>query len=311
MHANGVKAALVAGLALAGTGVPVLWHKHDFSWDGPLGRLVGAGCVEVIGVSAAVLASLRRGRPRGLPRPRLAVVANGVPAYSGDATAARARLAAALDLPADAPWVLLAGRLHPAKGQAQLLAAAPALWARRPDARLVLAGGEDPAQATYAAAVRAAAAALGDRVLRLGHRDDVADLIAAADVVVVPSVADERGMGEEGFGLVGVEALAAGTPVAGFASGALPEVLGDAAVLVAPGDTEALAAAVAALLDDPVRRTALAERGRERHRRRYEPGRAAADMAARYRLAASGRTSATAQPASSAATAATTFERTV
>ncbi|MGI8624694.1 MAG: glycosyltransferase, partial [Solirubrobacteraceae bacterium] len=56
VHANGVKAALVSALALAGTGVPVLWVKHDFSWDGPLARIVATGCAEVVGVSAAVLA---------------------------------------------------------------------------------------------------------------------------------------------------------------------------------------------------------------------------------------------------------------
>ncbi len=43
VHANGVKAALAAGLATPGTGIPVLWLKHDFSWDGPLGAAGGAG----------------------------------------------------------------------------------------------------------------------------------------------------------------------------------------------------------------------------------------------------------------------------
>jgi glycosyltransferase involved in cell wall biosynthesis len=122
-------------------------------------------------------------------------------------------------------------------------------------------------------------------VVELGHRDDAAALIAAVDVLTVPSGPDERGMGREGFGLAGVEALAAGTPVVGYADGALPEVLGDAAVLVAPGDRTALARAVAGLLGDSDRRAALAEAGRRRFAERYRLETTAAAMAARYRAA--------------------------
>ena len=289
VHANGVKAALVAALALAGTGVPVVWLKHDFSWDGPLARLIAAGCAEVTGVSAAVLACLGGGRPRGLRRPRLAVVFNGVPAYGGDPEGARAALAEELALAASAPVIALVGRLHPAKGQLELLEAAPAVWDRHPRAHLLLAGDEDASQSAYADRVRRAAAALGQRVHLLGYREDAGDLVAAADVLAVPSVPDERGMGREGFGLAAVEAMAAGTPVVGFDGGALPEVLGDAAVLVEAGDSAALAGAIADLLGDEARRRALAERGRKRHARHYRPEVTAAAMAERYRLAARAR----------------------
>ena len=153
---------------------------------------------------------------------------------------------------ADGPVIVLLGRLHPAKGQLELLAAVPALLAAFPGARVALVGGEDPAQAAYADRVRRQVAELGAgaSVQLTGHRDDAVELLAGADVVVIPSVPDERGMGREGFGLVGVEALAVGTPIVGYADGALPEVLGDAAVLVPPGDRTALAAAVVALLGD-------------------------------------------------------------
>jgi glycosyltransferase involved in cell wall biosynthesis len=291
VHANGVKAALVAALGLAGTGVPVLWVKHDLSWDGPLARLVAAGCTDVIGVSAAVLETLRRGRARSpLPRPRLAVVPNGIPTPAPLAAEAREALRAALTGDARAPLVVLVGRLHPAKGQLDLVEAAPDLLGRRPEAHIVLVGGEDPWQPTYAARVRERIAALRlrDRVLLAGHRDDAQAIVAAADVLLVPSGPDERGMGREGFGLAGVEALAAGTPVVAYADGAVPEVLGDAAVLVPPGDRTALAAETAALLGDPGRRAALAAAGRERFERRYRIEVTAAAMAARYRLAAAG-----------------------
>jgi glycosyltransferase involved in cell wall biosynthesis len=301
VHANGVKAALVAALALVGTGIPVLWVKHDFSWDGPLGRLIAAGCAEVVGVSAAVLEALRHGRPRGLPRPRLAVVANGIPVPELDPAAERARVRGELGIPADAPLVALVGRLHPAKGQIELIEAAPALIAAVPDARIALIGGDDPNQAEYAARVRARLDELGlaGRAVLTGHRGDATAVIAAADALAVPSVRDERGMGREGFGLAGIEALAVGTPVVGYGDGALPEVLGDAALLVAPGDRAALAAALAEVLGAPGRRAELAQRGRDRFAARYRIDITAAAMRARYRgLVTGGRSRAPIPPGS-------------
>lgn len=286
VHANGVKAALVAGLGLAGTGIPVLWVKHDFSWDGRPARLVARGCGEVVGVSEAVLHTLRDGT-RGRRAPKLTVVPNGIPEPEADAARGREALRALGAGDGDGV-VLLLGRLHPAKGQIELVEAAPSLLAQAPGARIVLAGGEDPHQPAYARRVRARVSelGLGEQVLLAGHRQDALDLIAAARAVVVPSVRDEQGMGREGFGLVGVEALALGTPVAGYADGALPEVLGDAAALVSPGDRDALAAAITRLLTDGPWREGLARRGRRRFEERYRIERTAAAMAERYRALA-------------------------
>src|SRR5262249_43100553 len=89
----------------------------------------------------------------------------------------------------------------------------------------------------------------------LGHRDDVADLLPAADLAVVTSVLEARQ-------LFAQEALRAGVPLVATAVGGLPELLGDAAVLVPPGDVDAVDAAVTALLADPARRDELARLGR-------------------------------------------------
>jgi alpha-1,3-rhamnosyl/mannosyltransferase len=70
----------------------------------------------------------------------------------------------------------------------------------------------------------------------------------------------------EGFGLPMLEAIACGTPVAGYAVAALPEVCGPGADLVAPGDADALMAAVQRLCDDGAHRAALAAAGREHAR---------------------------------------------
>jgi glycosyltransferase involved in cell wall biosynthesis len=89
----------------------------------------------------------------------------------------------------------------------------------------------------------------------LGRRDDVPELLAAADAVVLPSRWEARA-------LIAQEALHAGVPLVATAVGGTPELVGDAAVLVPYGDAAALADAVTGLLGDPARRTALTAAGR-------------------------------------------------
>lgn len=139
------------------------------------------------------------------------------------------------------PLVLAVGRLHPQKGYDTLLAALPA-W---PDAVVAVAG-DGP--------LREGLAAAAPSVRWLGRRDDVADLLAAADVVVLPSRWEARS-------LTAQEALRAGRPLVATAVGGVPDLVQDGAVLVPPGDPDALAAAVRRLLDDPAEAAALAARG--------------------------------------------------
>lgn len=92
--------------------------------------------------------------------------------------------------------------------------------------------------------------------------EEMAQVYAGATVCAVPSL-------YEGFGLPVIEAMACGTPVVSTDGGALPEVVGDAGVIVPAGDAEALRGAIDALLRDPVRREALAAAGLRRVRRHY------------------------------------------
>lgn len=275
VHANGIKAALVAALALPGTGLPLVWVKHDFSWDGRLAELVAARSRLVVGVSDAVTAGLRR-------RKRVRTVRTGIEPPAADAEAGRRVLLDAVG--AARTIVVLIGRIHPVKGQLDLLEATPALLARVPDAAVVLVGAADPSTTDYVARVRAQAATL-DRVALLDHRDDVADLIGGADLVVVPSAASGRTRGGEGFGLVALEAMALGTPVVGYDDGALREIVGDCGVLVRSGDRDALAEAVSELAGDDRRRTGLAACGRERAAREFGRERWLDSMRALYREA--------------------------
>ncbi|EFQ82194.1 glycosyltransferase, group 1 family protein [Aeromicrobium marinum DSM 15272] len=108
--------------------------------------------------------------------------------------------------------------------------------------------------------------------------EQLADLMASAEVMCVPSL-------YEGFSLPTVEALASGTPIVASRAGALPEVVGDCAVLTPPGDVEALVAGIGRLLDDPAERERLGSAGRARAEERYSWTSVARATAETYRAA--------------------------
>ena len=168
---------------------------------------------------------------------RLSVVPTGVDLsrYTPIDDGARAEVRAGIGVERDERMVLFVGRLEAIKGPALLVDAMSRLHS---PAHLVLCGG-DGRDVAYVAALHQAAA--GARVTFLGRRSDVAALMGAADLVVLPSnVAEPQP-------LVIAEALACGTPVVASDIGGIGESLaGFVDQLVAPGDVERLAAAVAA-----------------------------------------------------------------
>ncbi|WP_157528076.1 glycosyltransferase family 4 protein, partial [Micromonospora rosaria] len=134
-----------------------------------------------------------------------------------------------------------------------VLVDAAARWRTRTPPPVVVVAGSGPAYLPVAARISAARAP----VTLLGHRDDVADLLAGADVAVVTSDWEARQ-------LFAQEALRAGVPLVATEVGGLPDLVGDAALLVPAGDVDAVDAAVRSLLDDPALRADLAARGRAR-----------------------------------------------
>jgi glycosyltransferase involved in cell wall biosynthesis len=159
-----------------------------------------------------------------------------------------------------AVW-LAVGRVAPNKALEHTIAAlAVARQTNDRGASLRIVG--KPATDAYERALRRYVADLGleDAVTFTGYASDaaVAAAYTSADVLVVTSE-------HEGFGVPVVEAMAAGLPVVAYDQGAVPEVLGDAGVLVSSRDPYALADAIGSLLAEPTRRTALAEAGRRRY----------------------------------------------
>ncbi|WP_116453674.1 glycosyltransferase family 4 protein [Blastococcus litoris] len=157
-----------------------------------------------------------------------------------------------LGLDAGRPLVVAVGRLHPQKGYDVLLDAV-ARWetdGRLSPAPLVAIAGDGPLEDELAARIRAQRLP----VLLLGRRSDVADLLGAADLCVLPSR-------WEGSPFTGQEALRAGTPLVATRAGGMPDLFGDAAAFVPVGDPAALADAVVEVLGDPARAAALAAAG--------------------------------------------------
>jgi glycosyltransferase involved in cell wall biosynthesis len=200
---------------------------------------------------------------------RVHVVHNGIADVKGGSADAGRRLSGG------SRYVLGLGTVEPRKDLPTLVRAFDAVAADDPDVRLVLAGPDGWGAEALTAAVDTAHHR--SRIVRLGWVDDQvrADLLAGATTFAYPSV-------YEGFGLPPLEAMAAGTPVVASRAGALPEVVGDAAVLVDPGDVDGLASALSAVLADGSQRHALVAAGR-RQVARYSWDRATDELAGLYR----------------------------
>lgn len=204
-----------------------------------------------------------------LPTERVVRVYAGLRATAGGDAPSGQRLAGA------PRYVLALGTVEPRKNLPRLLRAFDAVAADHGDIGLVVAGPDGWDGDAFAAAWDSARHR--DRIRRLGYvsEPDRRDLVAGATVFAYPSL-------YEGFGHPPLEAMAAGVPVVAGRAGALPEVLGDAAVLVDPTDDDDLSAGLAAALDDAALRTGLVTRGHQRvHGYSWE--RAADELVGLYR----------------------------
>ncbi len=204
-----------------------------------LERVVARRADAVLCVSADLESRMRRLGARQVAR----AVVPAPPAPPRASAEALAGLRAALGIagdPARTPVILTVARLAPQKGLGTLIEAA-GRWRDRDPAPLLVIAGAGPLQADLARSAEAS----GARVRFLGRRGDVPALLAAADVVVLPST-------WEGQPLVVQEALRAGRPLVASRAGGIPDLTGeDAALLIPPGDAGALSAAVLSVLDDP------------------------------------------------------------
>lgn len=144
--------------------------------------------------------------------------------------------------------ILSVAELHERKGQKFLIRAMPDVLEKFPNTKLVLVG-DGPRKRQYEKLGRP----LGNKILFLGKRKDVASLMAASDLFVLPSI-------REAFGLVLLEAGATGLPIVATSIGGIPEIIehGKDGLLTEPKNSRALAKAICTLLENPEKGRALA-----------------------------------------------------
>ena len=252
VHAHGLRAGFVAVLARPAAPVVVTWHNAVLARglrghaSAVVERIVARGAALTLGASEDLV---ERARSLGGRKARLGPVA--APAMAAPRRT-RAQVRAEFRLAPDVPLILSVGRLHPQKRYDVLIAAA-ARWRTLTPAPVVVVAGSGP---SYMALAQRASQTRA-RLSLLGHRTDVPDLLAGADLAVITSDWEARQ-------LFAQEALRAGVPLVTTAVGGLPGLVGDAAVLVPAGDVDALDSAVRELLADPVRRADYAARGPRR-----------------------------------------------
>ena len=263
LHAHDYKSLLFALAAGAIARAPVVTTFHGDTAESGLvsayERLARRSARFAAGVAATSEPLARRIRTAA-PSVPVHLIPNGITLARMPSEGERAAARDALALPAAVLVVAYLGRLSPEKAPEVLLRAVHGTGA------LVLFAGEGPLRA------RLEAEGAGAPVRFLGFVGDVRQVLAAADVLALPSRT-------EGLPMAVLEAMVAGLPVVASAVGSLPEVLGDGAgLLVPPGDVGALRAALGQLAD-PGRRQSVARTARARVEARY----GATEMARTYR----------------------------
>lgn len=260
VHLHGYGATTFGRLCAWRLGLPAILHEHANHTDTPWFQKVAdwalAGQTDLaIAVSASTAEFTTRARL--IPAARTKVVYLGSPLDEFARPRSVAEIAAAraaMGIAAETIAVGTVTRLMPSKGNQYLVEAVPEIVRRQPRARVFIVGegelrGELQAQAE--------ALGLGDRLVFVGFKRDVSEVLAALDIVVFPSL-------WEGTPLTAFEALAAGKPIVSTDADGLLDILtaGRDALVVPKRDAAALARAVTGLIADPALAAAVAQEAR-------------------------------------------------
>ena len=252
VHANDARGLIVAGPAARLARTTLVWHVHSQIGSPALGWFARMLHATVTVVSRAVT-------PPGLSRGAVVhIVPNALGQPAGPFTRSTST---------EEPTTILSiGRLHPEKGLDLLIAASERLHRTQVPHRLLIVGGAQEGYEHYPQLLRQQAQDRGiaDDVEFAGGVEDLRPLLQRAEIYVQPSR-------REAFGLAALEAMQAGLPVIASAVGGLPELVVDGATgrLVPPGDVDALATAMAVLINDPELRRTWGTAARQRAEQHY------------------------------------------
>lgn len=260
VHAAGMKGILLGRAAGRMRKRKVITHLHDTSVPGMVFRGLHqamAGWTDRCLVISDAVGKLAREK-FGIPPDRVTVLYNGIDLekYRHDpvkARVARDRVREEFNLPRGAPVLTVIGRLSQEKGQAFFLPWLPELLRSHPDVHVLIVG-EGPTRQKCESVSRANGTEKS--VLFTGHRQDIPDILAASDLLVIPSLM-------EGLSFCALEAMAAGRPVAAFRVGGVPELVHHdrTGVLAPERDGSALVEQIRRLLDDTALRESVVAEG--------------------------------------------------
>lgn len=267
VHLHTGRATWLGGLGARFAGCPAITTRR---MDRPIHRglksrlTYGTLTDRVAAISPAVEEWLRRA---GVPAERMELIPSAVDPTLLDPRRSREDVRQEFGAEPDGVVVLAVGALELGKGHDVLLQA----WGRMENPPTLWIAGEGPARSALEDQA-------GPRVRFLGHRPDVPDLLGACDVFVMPSR-------HEGLGVAALEAMAVGRPVVASDVGGLSHAVeaGRTGLLVEPGDSGALAAALKRLTDDSALREALGGRGAARVRQHFLASQMVASYLALYR----------------------------
>jgi glycosyltransferase involved in cell wall biosynthesis len=268
IYTNSLKSCVLSALAALGTRAVVVHHMHDITNPGKfnlpmlftLKWALKYGTKAIVSISDAVTGSLTS---IGVPQKKIHTIHNGIdPEDYPPMPAEEAKRRINLD--PGVPVVGHVARLMRWKGQDFFLRAASRM---KSDARFVLVGGLHWEDADYEKELHQIVKDKGlqDKVIFLGRRDDVPQVMRAFDILAHTSTKPEP------FGLALIEAMASEKPVVAFDNGGIPEIVvdGETGILTSPLAEEEFAVALDGLLSDPQRAMAMGAAGRKRVERLF------------------------------------------
>ncbi|WP_042164346.1 glycosyltransferase family 4 protein [Paenibacillus gorillae] len=266
IHANSVRAGIMASMFRWYHQIPLAWHLHDMPPRGIIGRLIrtlAAGTTQaLIAISQPVLEGMKS---RTLEN-RLHLVHNGAILRDQDELARRyskKEIRGELQTPMESSVLVIVGQITPWKRQEDAIHALNALLQEERDLYLWIVG--EPKfrmeNEIYLEQLKLLVSILHmeDRVRFTGFREDIDEICNAADMLLLCSE-------NEPFGRVIIEAMAKGTPVVATDGGGVSDIIkhGVSGLLYPAKDVEALAASIGSVLDDRKLRTSLSIHGRQR-----------------------------------------------
>lgn len=271
VHANCFLGAVLAAFACKILRVPLVWTVHGWTSGGGLqGMLMNVFIDRIITVSTAVERFLMRSDT--LHPGKVQTVFLGVDLAEFRALKDRAAVRQEFHVPEAAPLIGMVGRLQAVKGHRYFLEAARLVKNELPAAKFIIVGDRlfnNPSDEGYPEQVKILIdhLGLGPDIVCTGFRNDVPDILGSMDVLVVSSL-------RESFGLVVIEAMAAGVPVVSTRCEGPEDTIEDNAtgILVPVRDPQALAKGVISILADRERTKKMTSQARERVEKMFTVG---------------------------------------